>query len=546
MRVTRVHCWVLLALFCFAACTSSESPTSGEGDAIPRPDASQLSESQQTFYDEALEQLAALDAAPPLERAEAFGQLGMRFLADGFAESAEACFVEAERMDPERFEWNYFLAHVYRGYGQSDEAEKRFQRAVELSPDYVAAWVWLGDTLFQAAKYAPSRTAFEKAIELHGEAASAHLGLGRVALAEKRFEEAVAAFTRTLELAPGSSVAHYPLAQAYRGLGDLERAQEHLDLRGDTEAFPYDPVMEEIRSGFGSPGVLTDRGGNAFSKADFARAVESFREVLEAVPDNAMAHANLGAALFHQGDRGAARAAYERALELDPQDAAIWYSLGVIRFHDGDRVAAIRYYEQALERDAGYPAAHLELGHLMRASGELDRAVEHYRGVLELEPRHAEAQLGHAMALVKLERWPAARDALVAASDALPDQPAFSHALARVCAAAPDASVRDGRRALALIDPLIRAGQQSTDIGETIAMAMAELGEFEQAVRYQEQVVSVVRASGNNGLLPLMGERLAAYRASRAWREPWPSDDPLHVPPTDALPAPPRRGGIDS
>jgi tetratricopeptide (TPR) repeat protein len=326
----------------------------------------------------------------------------------------------------------------------------------------------------------------------------------------------------------------------------LEQAQHHLELRGETEAYPYDPLMEEIRSRFGSPSVMTERGGNAFAQGDFAKAVAAFRKVIEAVPQVAMAHANLGAALFRQGDRTAATAAFERALELDPADPVVLVSLGVMSHHAGRAGAAEQYYEQALERQPGYVPAHLEVAHALRRRGDHARAVEHYRAVVEIEPRRAVAQLGLAMTRVKLERWTAVRDTLLAAIDTLPDQPAFVHALARLHAAAPDVAVRDGRRALELLDQLVQGGQQDTDVGETIAMAMAELGDFEQAIRFQIQTIEVVQRAGQAELLGTMNERLRVYRESRPWRKPWPDDDPSHRPPTDAVPPPPRRGGFAS
>jgi len=539
----------LLVLACTLACSGTEEIVEDPGGlkGILLPDESQLSVAQKTFYDAAIADLTRQDAAvPAVERAEAYGVLGKRFLADGFGEAAEPCFVNAVELDPERFDWVYFLAHVDRGSGRADQAIARFERALALRPDEVAAWVWLGNTLFQSAIYDRARAAFEKAIELHAESGSAQVGLGRVALAERRYEDAVAALTRALELLPGSTIAHYPLAQAYRGLGMLEQAQHHLELRGDTEAYPYDPWMEEIRSRFGSPSVMTERGGNAFAQGDFATAVAAFHKVIQAAPQVAMAHANLGAALFRQGDQTAAMAAFERALELDPADPAVLYSLGVMNLYSGSAGTAERYYEQALEHQPDYVLAHLELAHALRRRGDHARAVEHYRAVVEIEPRKAVAQLGLAMALVKLERWTRVRDTLLAATDALPDQPAFMHALARIHAAAPDAAVRDGRRALELLDQLVQGGQQNTDVGETIAMAMAELGEFEQAIRFQIQSIEVVQSAGQAELLVTMNERLRAYRESRPWREPWPDDDPSHRPPADAAPAPPRRGGFAS
>ena len=540
--------WFLVMTGALACSGTGETVSDPRGlEPVLLPDESQLSAVQKTFYDEAIADLAGYDAATPaVDLAQAYGVLGRRFLADGFGEAAAPCFGNAVELDPERFDWVYYRAHVDRGNGRADKAIAGFERALELRPDNVAAWVWLGNTLFQSAVYDRARAAFEKAVGLHDGSASAHLGLGRVALAERRYEDAVTSLTRVLALLPGATIAHYPLAQAYRGMGRVELAQQHLDMRGETEAYPQDPLMEEIRTRFGSPTAITDRGGNAFAQGDFAMAVAEFRKVVDIAPDVAMAHANLGAALFHAGDRAGATAAFERALELDPADHAVLYSLGVLKRVAGNAAAEGRYYAQALDRQPDYVPAHLEWGHVLRVGGDHTGAIEHYRAVVEIEPRNAVARFGLAMALVKLERWSEVRDALVAAIDALPDQPAFVHALARIYAAAPDATVRDGRRALELLDRLIQGGQQNTDVGETLAMAMAARGEFEQATRFQIQAIEVVRQAGQAELLTLMNQRLRAYRESRRWQEPWPDDDPLHRRPAEAAPAPPRRGGFDS
>ncbi len=531
------------------ACAGSQQGVEEAGGlrAVPLPDESQLSGGQKSFYESAIADLAKLDpSAQPNDAAAAYGALGKRLLADRFADAAEPCFANAVDLEPGRFDWIYYLAHVHRGGGRADEAIAGFERALELRPDDVAAWVWLGNTLFESAQYERARTAFDSAIELHGEAASAYLGLGRVALAEGRNEDAVAALTRTLELSPGSTIVHYPLAQAYRALGRLEQAQRHLESRGETEAYPYDPLMDEIRTRFGGPSVSTERGGNAFANGDFDKAVEEFRRAVDAAPDVAMTHANLGSALFHRGDRAAAGAAFERALELDPSDVRVLYSLGVMSHHAGNARAEERYYAQALDRQPDYVPARLELANALRERGAHDEAVAHYNAALAVEPRRAVARLGLVMALVKLERWTEVRDALSASIEALPDQPAFVHALARILATAPDPSVRDGRRALELLNQLIQAGQQSTDVGETLAMAMASLGEFEQAVRFQTQAIEVVRRAGQARLLGPMNERLRAYREAREWSVPWPDDDPLHARPADVVPAPPRRAGLPS
>ena len=51
----------------------------------------------------------------------------------------------------------------------------------------------------------------------------------------------------------------------------------------------------------------------------------------------------------------------------------------------------------------------------------------------------------------------------------------FTHALARLLATSPDEKVRDGRRAMDLVQQMLQRGR-SIELGETYAMALAELG----------------------------------------------------------------------
>jgi hypothetical protein len=84
------------------------------------------------------------------------------------------------------------------------------------------------------------------------------------------------------------------------------------------------------------------------------------------------------------------------------------------------------------------------------------------------------------MGLVQLKRYRETRDWLVEATRLHPDDPQLRHALARLLAAAPDDQVRDGARALSLAQGLL-ATDSTTELGETLAMAYAEVGSFPQA-----------------------------------------------------------------
>ena len=52
----------------------------------------------------------------------------------------------------------------------------------------------------------------------------------------------------------------------------------------------------------------------------------------------------------------------------------------------------------------------------------------------------------------------------------------FPHGLARLLATSPDDHVRDGQRAMTLVQDLVKQGR-TLELGETLAMALAELGQ---------------------------------------------------------------------
>jgi hypothetical protein len=127
------------------------------------------------------------------------------------------------------------------------------------------------------------------------------------------------------------------------------------------------------------------------------------------------------------------------------------------------------------------------------------------------------------MALVRLRRYQEARDRLTDGMNAFPSKPAFAQALARLLAAAPDDRVRDGRRALAIIHELLKQ-QQSTELGETMAMALAASGQYEEAVALQRALLATAQRAGREDLALVMAANLKLYESRQPCRVPWTDD----------------------
>lgn len=142
------------------------------------------------------------------------------------------------------------------------------------------------------------------------------------------------------------------------------------------------------------------------------------------------------------------------------------------------------------------------------------------------------------MALVRLRRYGEARDRLVRAAAVHPGRAEFSHALARLFAAAPDDGVRDGRRALELMRTLVTS-EQTSAVAETMAMTLAELDLFAEAVEWQRAAMAIATRAARPDVADRMASNLELYLRREPCRTPWRDDDP------DLLPAPPAGPALE-
>ena len=383
-----------------------------------------------------------------------------------------------------------------------------------------------------------------------GRAAVVHPGqpvvrfeLGRAALARRDYARAVEYLSAVLVLVPDATVVHYPLAMAYRGVGDLDRAAHHLERRGGRGTRGYstgvavgmpDPLLRGLEGLIETPQSHRDRGLDAAALLDWPEAVRHYRLAVEAEPDYAAMRVNLGTALERVGDARGALAEYDAALALDPGLWEAWYGPGDLLERGGRDAEAIASFRSAIRENPTFVAAHLRLGNALRRTDRLEEALAHYRRVIDLRPGDPGARFGEAMALVRLGRYAEARDRLEEALRVLPDQPMFAPALARVLSAAPDDAVRDGARAWELVAGLAD-DQQHPGVFETLAMALAEVGHFDLAVDWQRLAMTTAARAGRADVAREMAASLALYARRRPSRTPWRDDDPDH------RPGPPRR-----
>ena len=456
----------------------------------------------------------------PLELSDAYGELGKLLMAAEYRQPAEAAYLNARHFDPKNRRWPYYLGHLYRDRGDLTRAATFFEEALRLQPDDVATRVWLADVYLSQGRPQPAEPLLARALTLDPGSRAVLFALGRVALARNDYAGAVRQFEAVLAADKDAAAVHYPLAMAYRGLGNLEKADAHLMQRRDGEIVPPDPLMNELRDLVESSAAYERRGTQALNSGDWATAVAQFRKGLAIAPaDPALRH-RLGTALFQTGDVRGATEQFEQVVRTSPHYARAHYSLGVLDEAGGRHQQAIERFTAAVRADPDYVEARLALAGLMRRSGRAQASIGHYQYVLGIDPRIPDAAFGYAMALVSLGRYQEARDRLSEGIASHPAHSGFPHALARVLAAAPDARVRDGPRAMTLMKPLLER-QQTLELGETMAMTLAEVGQYDEAAAFQRDVIAAAERSGRGDLALRMADNLRLYERRQPCRTPW-------------------------
>src|SRR5262249_25245178 len=349
---------------------------------------------------------------------------------------------------------------------------------------------------------------------------AAHFGAGRVALAKKDYAEAVNQLEQALQLDPQATATHYQLAMAYRGRGDFARAEAELGKKGDIEPRPADPLMRQFDELLESAEAYNVRGGAELDAGNWAAAADDFRKGLELKPSDPSLRHRLGTALYQMGNVSGAMEQFEQVIRTSPEFAKAHFSLGVLMEAGGKHAEAIEDFSNAIKYDPGYLQARLQLAGALARSGRAEESLAHYKQALERNPGLKEAAFGYAMAFVRLHRYHEARDSLIEATKVFPDDPVIANSLARLLAAAPDAGVRDGRRAKTIVDELLKK-QRTVDIGETVAMTLAELGEYEQAAALQRNLIATVEKAGASDVVRHLADNLRLYENRQPCRTPF-------------------------
>lgn len=224
-----------------------------------------------------------------------------------------------------------------------------------------------------------------------------------------------------------------------------------------------------------------DLGYGYLKAAELGLAMDSFEEVTERFPERAVGWRNL-AEVLHLADRKpeATRAA-KRALKLEPDHPDNHFTLA--RALGGERLkAALASYRSGLALRPNDEHALAEMGKLLLEKGRFAQAAPKLEQAIAAAPREKEnyrllgdARLQMGQFDKALEAW--SRGHAIAEYDA-----DFLRKLAFGKLTAADTALRDASAALEYARTAQLVTPRDPDIATEIALALVELGQFEEAL----------------------------------------------------------------
>lgn len=297
-------------------------------------------------------------------------------------------------------------AVAYARLGQSKLALDDFNQAVQLFPEYPAAYNNRGNLLLALDNPQEAIKDFDRAIVLAPGYAAAYSNRAGAAMRLNRFQDAVRDYSKAITLMPASAA---PLSG--RGLAFLATGKPHAAIRDFSRAVNADARFAsayrnraEARVAVGlvaeaiedlSRAVAFDannaeiyvvRGYAYLADANTASAIKDFSRAIEL--DDKLAAGYQGRGLSH-----ALAEAYDdaysdlnRAIELAPRSAVSFAYRAYVYKQTGQPDIGLKDIETALKLEPENPETLWARGEIAEARGQADAAVQDLRKVLLVKP----------------------------------------------------------------------------------------------------------------------------------------------------------------
>ena len=462
--------------------------------------------------------------------ARAYGQLGDVLLVHGLVTPARVAYENAQRLEPRRLDWPYLLSVIATDQGKTQAAMDLLNRALEIDAWDRASLVRRGRLALSEGQWDEAQRDFTRVLQLAPDSAAALAGLGELALQRQDFATAARQLEAALERQPTASRLYQPLALAYRGMGELDKARSFLGATGDRDVAFLDPVMDLVREKSQSPQFYQEAALVAAETGDLLSARTLLVQALSLSPNDPLIITNYGEVLAREGLLPQAQEAFTRLVELEPNNPEAWFYLAQTAELMGSLDAAEGAYRRMGSLAGESRRSEEGLAFVALAKGEYRRAVDAFSALAGNEADDAERyrlRYWHAIALVGVESYDEALELLEtldAESEGSDPDVVLAHA--RLMASVTDGSADSLQRVLDNVETIYQSAPNA-DSAATLAMVHARLGEFFDAQDYQAQAMFEVLREGELDQRTDLKEEMDWYRQEQPASRPFGQTHPV-------------------
>jgi tetratricopeptide (TPR) repeat protein len=435
-----------------------------------------------------------------------------------------------------------------------DQADKHFDRIVANDPrDADAFWIH-ARVLHYQRDFERALANANRAIRLDPGRACYYLTRAMVQLDRNQSDRAIEDCDQAIRINPTVARSYAIRAEAWIAKNDFVRARADLELafkidpvdpassprpattESGTEKTPSEPLVVKTSAGSRpiepqSAPELVKQGEDRLASNDYDRALADFNEALRINPDYAPAFAARAQAWARKHYREREIADITEAIKRAPNNPVYLVARGESWSAQGMHKSAMADFEQALRMEPNNPAFWVARGNEWRRHLKLDEALSDYTRAIQIDPRFAAAYIARGNTWKQRRVFDRSIQEFTELIRIDPSNALAHMTLARILATTHESQFRNGAWA---VDEATRACEltrwRDPDCLDTLAAACAEKGEYDVAIKWQNQAIKLVRQNvpsllqqkaANFGGRRGIGfeDRLVFYKSKRPTRE---------------------------
>ena len=254
--------------------------------------------------------------------------------------------VQASRIDTSSANvWNAFGAN-HNNAKEYTEAEKNFQKAIQLAPNYVTAYNNLAITYCYLNKFLEAEQLLLKAIELDTTFDLLYTNLGNVYMITERFNDAAKIFNKVIQMDSTETTAYYNLGLVFK------RTQKYED------------------------------------------AERLFKKTIELDSTFTSAYNNLANIYLNTKKYNESEFLYKKVIAIDSSEISAYFNIAILYHQNKKYEQAERYYKAAIRLDSLFLNGYINLGDLYVKTNQLAKAEETFLKAVKINSKDIDLNYG--------------------------------------------------------------------------------------------------------------------------------------------------------